>query len=1034
MSRQAISENYLADEAECVTALLPAARLDVGESARVTALATGFVEHIRAHRHPAGGLDVFLREYALSSEEGVALMCLAEALLRIPDSATVDALIRDKIAPANWERHIGHSDSWFVNASTLGLMLTGRIVRMEHTDIADAGSFLGRMIARSGEPVIRQALLHAMRIMGRQFVLGRTIDEAIIHAKTDAGAGYRHSFDMLGEGARTKNQAEHHFQAYMHAIRTLSTGNTLREPGISVKLSALHPRFEQAQATRVMAELTLRLTELAALACANNIDLTVDAEESDRLDLTLDVFSAAYAGLNGWEGFGLAVQAYQKRAPHVLDWLREQAKKCTRRIPVRLVKGAYWDSEIKRAQERGLVGYPVFTRKASTDVSYLACAARMIAAGGWLKPQFATHNAHTVAAILVMTGADTGAPSVPFEFQRLHGMGAPLHDLVMQAHGVACRIYAPVGSHEDLLAYLVRRLLENGANSSFVNRLSDDAAPVCEIVRDPVTVTAEIRDIPNPQILMPEHLYGDERRNSLGILLSDPAVLTPLLQQIEVSMQTPRTAGPLVDGESFKGPRETAFDPADLSRIVGHLAMSDGAAIERALASASVAAAGWDGLGGRARAQYLDRAADLFEANRAELMGLCVREGGKTLPDALSEVREAEDFLRYYAARARAEFDAPQALPGPVGENNQISLHGRGVFCCISPWNFPLAIFTGQVAAALAAGNAVVAKPAEQTGLIAFRAVQLLHQAGVPVEALHLLPGAGELVGAALVSDARIAGVAFTGSMDVARAINRRLAQRAGPIIPFIAETGGQNVMIADSSALPEQLIDDVVRSAFNSAGQRCSALRILFIQHEAAPRVLEMLAGAMQELRIGDPMRLDTDIGPLIDAQALDALNAHAARMSTAGKLLSETPLPPGLAQGYYFAPRAFEIDSPAHLTGEVFGPILHVIRYRADQLDRVCAAINAMGYGLTLGIHSRIEGRVEEICARMRVGNIYVNRNMVGAVVGSQPFGGEGLSGTGPKAGGPRYLHRFATERTRSTDTTAAGGNATLLSLREC
>jgi len=1031
MSRPAISAHYLADEAATVTALLAEARLGDAAAARVTALATGLVEHIRAHRRPAGGIDVFLREYALSSEEGVALMCLAEALLRIPDSATVDALIRDKIAPANWERHIGHSDDWFVNASTLGLMLTGRIVRLEET--RDAGNFLGRLIARSGEPVIRQALLHAMRIMGRQFVLGRTMDEAVAHAKVDAAHGYHHSFDMLGEGARTAHQAAHHFQAYADAIRTLSISGGLNAPGISVKLSALHPRFEQAQAGRIMAELTPRLAQLAGQARAANIDLTIDAEESERLDLTLDVFSTVHAGLGGWEGFGLVVQAYQKRAPAVLDWLIGLAKQSGARVPVRLVKGAYWDSEIKRAQERGLAAYPVFTRKVATDVSWLACAARMIAAGGWLKPQFATHNAHSVAAILTMTGADRGVSSVEFEFQRLHGMGAPLHDFVMQAHGTSCRIYAPVGSHEDLLAYLVRRLLENGANSSFVNRLSDDAAPIADIVRDPCAGIAELQHIPNPHIPLPEHLYGEERRNSAGVLLSDPAVLTPLLQEIEASLKAPHQAGPLVDGISHKGPRETVYDPADNSRVVGHLAMSDDAAIEAGLASAYAAAPSWDALGGNTRAHCLDRAADLYEVNRVELMGLCVREAGKTLPDALSEVREAVDFLRYYAVRARAEFDTPLPLPGPVGERNEISLHGRGVFCCISPWNFPLAIFTGQVTAALAAGNAVLAKPAEQTSLIAHRAVQLLHQAGVPPQVLHLLPGAGELVGAALAGDARIAGVAFTGSTEVAHAINLRLAERPGPIIPFIAETGGQNVMIADSSALPEQLVDDVIRSAFNSAGQRCSALRVLFVQEDAAGRVLEMLAGAIAELRIGDPMRLNTDIGPLIDAQALNALNAHAARMSGIGKLIAETPLPPDLAQGYYFSPRAFEIDGLAHLTGEVFGPILHVMRYRADQLHKVCAAINAMGYGLTLGVHSRIETRIEEICARVRVGNIYVNRNMIGAVVGAQPFGGEGLSGTGPKAGGPRYLHRFATERTRSTDTSAAGGNAALLSLGE-
>jgi len=655
----------------------------------------------------------------------------------------------------------------------------------------------------------------------------------------------------------------------------------------------------------------------------------------------------------------------------------------------------------------------------------------MIAAGGWLKPQFATHNAHSVAAILAMTGADRGTASIAFEFQRLHGMGAPLHDLAMQAHGAPCRIYAPVGSHENLLAYLVRRLLENGANSSFVNRLSDDAAPIAEIVRDPFAVIAALQHIPNAHIPLPEHLYGEERRNSAGILLSDPAVLTPLLQDIETALKAPRQAGPLVDGISHKGPREAVYDPADRSHIVGYLAMADGAAMARAATSAAEAAPSWDAAGGNKRAHYLDRAADLFEANRAELMGLCIREAGKTLPDALSELREAVDFLRYYAARARAEFEDLQPLPGPAGERNEISLHGRGVFCCISPWNFPLAIFTGQVAAALAAGNAVLAKPAEQTSLIAYRAVQLMHQAGVPPQILHLLPGAGELVGAALVDDARIAGVAFTGSTQIARGINQRLAARPGPIIPLIAETGGQNVMIADSSALPEQLIDDVIRSAFNSAGQRCSSLRVLYIQEDSADRVLALLAGAMQELRIGDPMHLSTDIGPLIDAQALNTLNAHAARMSGIAKLIAATPLPPDLPRGFYFAPHAFEIDGLTHLTSEVFGPMLHVIRYQSDRLEQVCGAVNAMGYGLTLGVHSRIEARVQQVCSRILAGNIYVNRNMIGAVVGAQPFGGEGLSGTGPKAGGPRYLHRFAVERSRSTDTTAAGGNASLLSL---
>lgn len=1035
MSLEALSAALMGAEETALKPLLEQAAMSPDAQARTQALARQLVSHIRAHRRPAGGIDAFLHEYDLSSEEGLVLMCLAEALLRIPDHDTADRLIRDKIAPADWARHLGHSDSWFVNASTLGLMLTGRIERMGRDPVSDLPGFMKRLVARTGEPVIRQALTHAMRIMGKQFVLGRTIDEAILAAGSAAACGLRHSFDMLGEGARTAADAARYFAAYANAIEAVGApDNGLVAPGVSVKLSALHPRFEFAQRERVMAELVPRLLDLAALAQERGLMLTVDAEEVARLGVGLEVFETVYRTLGRGEGVGLAVQAYQKRAGAVLDWLVDLAVSGGRSIPVRLVKGAYWDSEIKWAQEQGFAGYPVFTRKAATDVSYLACAQRLINAKGHLLPQFATHNAHTVAAIIVITGADRSASPPDFEFQRLHGMGAPLYELLagLTPAQVPCRIYAPVGSHEDLLAYLVRRLLENGANSSFVNRLSDDAAPIEEIIRDPVDTVRNYKSLPHPQIPLPSDLFGAKRGNSEGLALFDPAVLNPLRAAIKQSLASdPVAAGPVISGARVGRNSRTIHDPSDRSRPVGTLADAEPVQVGVAIAAADKAAGEWDALGGRARAAILRRAAALFEAQRPALMGLCICETGKTIPDALDELREAVDFLRYYAARAEAEFSVPVQLPGPTGEQNSMTLNGRGVFACISPWNFPLAIFTGQIAAALAAGNAVIAKPAEQASLVAYRATQLLHEAGVPPEILHLLPGDGATLGTAIVADPRIAGVAFTGSTETARAIARALAARDGPIVPFIAETGGLNALIADSSALPEQLVDDIVRSTFNSAGQRCSALRILFLQEDSAQRVLNMLAGAMAELRIGDPMDIATDIGPVIDEAAREMLRAHQTYLNGIGCRLAQTPMPEGLGEGCFFAPCAYEIDSPAQLRGEKFGPILHIVRYQAGHLDKVCAAVNSLGFGLTAGIHSRIDATIMDVAARLKVGNLYVNRNMVGAVVGAQPFGGEGLSGTGPKAGGPRYLHRFATERAVSWNVTAAGGNAGLLSL---
>jgi RHH-type proline utilization regulon transcriptional repressor/proline dehydrogenase/delta 1-pyrroline-5-carboxylate dehydrogenase len=1033
--RAAIRDAHRLDETEADARILAAAEIPAEARDRIAATARRLVEAVRRERLGKGGLDAFLHEYALSSPEGVALMCLAEALLRIPDSDTVDRLIRDKIAPADWESHLGHSGSVFVNASTWGLMLTGRVLRPEHA-ATDLGRVLRRFVNRAGEPVWRQAVTAAMRILAGQFVIGRTIEEALERARAAERHGYRHSFDMLGEAARTMADAGHYRAAYEHAIAAIgeaAAGRRIEEAaGISVKLSALHPRYEVAQRERVMRELLPSLLGLARYARDAGIGFTIDAEEADRLELSLDLFEALALApeLAGWDGLGLAVQAYQKRALPLIDWLADLAGRARRRLMVRLVKGAYWDSEIKRAQERGLDAYPVFTRKVATDVSYLAYAKRLFAAGDAFYPRFATHNAHTVAAVLELASDRQG-----WEFQRLHGMGEALYAEIVGPGKLdrPCRVYAPVGGHEDLLAYLVRRLLENGANTSFVNRIVDERAPIEEIVADPVAQLAKLPHKPHPKIPLPRDLFQPERRNSQGLDLADQRALIDLRDGMATALRGTWQAAPIVGGVEQAGAAAQMLDPADRRRQVGIVVSAGPEAIEQALARASSAASSWDRTPAEERAAVLERAADLYEADRAALMALIVYEGGRTIPAALSEVREAVDFLRYYAARARADFAMPEPLPGPTGERNSIELHGRGVFACIAPWNFPLAIFTGQIAAALAAGNAVIAKPAEQTPLVAAAAVRHLLAAGVPGDVLHLLPGTGESVGAALVSDPRIAGIAFTGSTETARAINQALAARPGPIVPLIAETGGQNAMIVDSSALAEQVVADVLTSAFDSAGQRCSALRLLYVQDDIADRLLPMLTGAMIELSVGDPALLATDVGPVIDEEARQALERHAARMARDGRLLYECRLPPDTEHGTFFAPRAFEVDTARRLEREVFGPILHVIRWRSDRLDGVIDEIAATGYALTLGIHSRIDETASYILGRLGVGNSYVNRNIIGAVVGVQPFGGERLSGTGPKAGGPRYLHRFAAERTVSADTTAAGGNATLLSLTE-
>jgi RHH-type proline utilization regulon transcriptional repressor/proline dehydrogenase/delta 1-pyrroline-5-carboxylate dehydrogenase len=1028
--RRVVRAAYREDEMQAVARILEAAALAPSLAARIEAQAKKLVAAARKRRHGAGGIDVFLSEYRLSSQEGIALLCLAEALLRIPDRATVDRLIRDKLAPADWHRHLGHSQSHFVNASTWALMLTGRLVQEPHE--RDWGSVLRRLLARSGEPMVREAVTAAIRILARQFVMGRTIEEALARARPAERKFYRHSYDMLGEAARTAADAERYLARYRDAIAAIGAsakGDPQAAPGLSVKLSALHPRYEESQRARVLAELRPRLLSLAEAAASAGIGFTIDAEEADRLDLSLDLIAwlAQAPQLDGWDGLGLAVQAYQKRALPLLDWLAELAGRTKRRLMVRLVKGAYWDSEVKRTQERGLEGYPVYTRKLATDVSYLACVKRLFADGDAFFPQFATHNAHTVAAVRALAGK-----RAQFEFQRLHGMGETLYDEIVGPE-LPCRVYAPVGGHEDLLAYLVRRLLENGANTSFVNRLVDERAPIDEIVADPIARLAALKAKPHPRIPLPAALYAPERTNARGIDLADPPSLAALRRALEAAEAEPWSAAPIIAGKARPGAARPARNPADRTHIIGSVVEADDGAAAAALAAASSAAPSWDATPAGERARILDRAAELFEERIASFMALIVREGGRILPDALAEVREAIDHCRYYAARARAEFAAPIELPGPTGEHNSLALKGLGVFLCISPWNFPLAIFTGQIAAALAAGNAVIAKPAEATPLVASAAVRLLHEAGVPGDALALLPGDGPRLGARLLADRRVAGVAFTGSTEVAALIAKTLAGRGGPLVPLIAETGGQNALIADSSALPEQLVQDAIVSAFDSAGQRCSSLRALFVQDAIADRVSAMLEGAMRELTLGDPALLATDIGPIIDDDAIRPLAEHAARMAREGKLICELPLPHGCERGSFFAPRAFEIPSLALLQREVFGPILHVIRWQGDRLDAVLNAVNATGYGLTLGIHSRIDETVRAIHERLRVGNAYVNRTMIGAVVGVQPFGGEGLSGTGPKAGGPFYLHRFAVERTLSVDTTASGGNASLLSLAD-
>jgi RHH-type proline utilization regulon transcriptional repressor/proline dehydrogenase/delta 1-pyrroline-5-carboxylate dehydrogenase len=1014
----AFAAPYAPPDEEIAARLLGRAVRGAAAEARIDARATRLVEAIRAESGGLGGIEDFLREYSLSTKEGLALMVLAEALLRVPDSATADRLIEDKLSSGDWTNHEVKSSALLVSASAWALGISARIINPGETP----DNILETLGKRLGLPAVRTATRQAMRLLGSHFVLGQTIEDALDRAAK--GREFRYSYDMLGEGARSGADAARYFESYARAIaaigRTAGNARLPDRPGISVKLSALHPRYEAVSAARVLKELTPQVIELARLAKAHDLNFTVDAEEADRLELSLDVFGAVLAdpSLAGWDGFGLAVQAYQKRAPDVIDWARDAAAAHGRRLMVRLVKGAYWDTEVKRAQERGLAGYPVFTRKAMTDLSYMACVTRLLAARPRLYPQFATHNALTVASVVEEAGGVDG-----YEFQRLHGMGEAVYEaLIADEPGVACRVYAPVGGHRDLLAYLVRRLLENGANSSFVSVAADPAVPVSQILKRPQAWIAEPGHARHPRIPLPRDLYGASRRNSSGVELGDRASLASLLQQVAADVPRNAEAVPLIDGVARAGNRRAVVSPIDAT-VVGYVTEGDAALGADAMVAAQKGFPAWAATPVAERATMLERAADALEANRGRLIALLQAEGGKTLDDALSEVREATDFCRYYAAEARRTL-APQRMPGPTGETNELHHRGRGVFVCISPWNFPLAIFLGQVTGALAAGNAVVAKPAEQTPLIAAEAIRLLHSAGVPKTALHLMPGDGA-VGAALSADARVAGVAFTGSTEVARLINRTLAAKDGPIVPLIAETGGINAMIVDATALPEQVTDDVITSAFRSAGQRCSALRLLCVQEDVADRILEMIAGAARALVVGDPREVSTHVGPVIDTEARDKLDkwtaAHKSRV-----VFRHDSAP---TAGTFVPPTIIALDRARDLAEEVFGPVLHVVRWRAGKLDQLLDDIAANGYGLTLGIHSRIDDTAEQIVARLANGNVYVNRNMIGAVVGTQPFGGSGLSGTGPKAGGPDYLRRFATEQVVTVNTSAAGGNASLL-----
>lgn len=1039
--RQAIVKAYHMSEAQAVDALLSRWRLTEVSEKEIADRAMSLAQQVRDVDAEKGGIEAFMMHYDLSSDEGIMMMCLAEALLRIPDTDTEKLLIEDKLTSANWSQHLGSSESSFVNIATWGLALTGKVLDSNFKPGSFASTWKG-LVKRTGEPFIRKAVRSAIKLLSEQFVLGRTIDEALKRSKSLREKGYTYSYDMLGEAARTEKDAAYYFDEYMSAIHSIGNSISSSEhkrskhqlPSISVKLSALYPRYEFSQQLKAIPILTELLKKLALAAKQYGIALTVDAEEADRLDISLDIFEAVYKdqALAGWDGLGLAVQAYQKRAVSVVCWVIELARQHGRIIPLRLVKGAYWDSEIKWSQMAGYDNYPVFTRKPSTDLSYLCCAELLLAASDVVYPQFATHNAYTVSAIITLSTLHNAVGR--FEFQSLQGMGIALHDVMVSPDGydILCRIYAPVGSHEDLLPYLVRRLLENGANSSFVNKLAQKDTPIASLVASPID---KIRKYDgaflNPQIPSAPELFLPDRLNSHGFDITDRITFNALSAGMKTYETKQWKSAPSISGSGHE--TVTITNPNNAADQVGEVLMTSVSDIDKIVKHAYEGYQLWNSRLVEERSSIIKKVADLLEQHHQELFVLLQREAGKVLDDAINELREAVDFCRYYASQA-IDLMVPQIMPGYTGESNVLQLSGRGVTLCISPWNFPLAIFIGQMVAALVTGNSVIAKPAEQTSLIAARVIALMHEAGVPSDALILVPGAGETVGAALVKSEPIAAVIFTGSTLAAKHIQRSLADRPGPIIPLIAETGGLNAMIVDSSALPEQVVLDVLQSAFGSAGQRCSALRVLYLQNEVADKIIEMLAGAMALLNVGNSRWLSSDIGPVIDLEAKELLMQHEVYLEQHAKLIYKVELDEKeTSQGCFVAPQAYEISSIDLLEKEVFGPILHVIRYESKDCDAVISDINAKGYGLTFGVQSRIEDSVMAIANKISAGNIYVNRNITGAVVGVQPFGGCGLSGTGPKAGGPHYLARLCHETTITIDTTASGGNASLMTVEE-
>ena len=1039
-----LSDHYLVDESAYVSELVGLLNAEDKDAKRIGDKTAELVREIRTMDTAVDSIDELLQQYSLDTQEGVLLMCLAEALLRIPDKETADALIEDKLGVADWKSHLGQSESWFVNASTWGLLMTGNVIKMDlPKGDGKPATFINRMVNRLGEPVIRRAMYQAMKVMGKQFVLGRDIKEALKRSQPLFDKGYTYSYDMLGEAACTRDDAKGYFDDYARAIRTVGeTSRKLKEgtpsPSVSIKLSALHPRYEFGRREQVLEELVASVRELAGIARELNVAITIDAEEVDRLEISLEVFRAVYESdtCRGWGKFGLVVQAYSTRALPTLQYLNRIADLQGDEIPLRLVKGAYWDSEIKESQELGVEGYPVFTRKASTDVSYLVCVRFLLSENthGRIYPQFATHNAHTISTILDVANA---GETRQFEFQRLHGMGEALYEAALKRapKGTWCRIYAPVGAHKDLLPYLVRRLLENGANSSFVHQLVDPRVPVESLCTHPVVTLNQYKTYHNPRIALPPNIYGADRLNSRGINLNINSQYQPLIDEMATHMDTTYDVRPQLafDVEVNAERRQAVTCPFDRRDTLGHVQWTSAEEASKAIDAAWAAFPRWEQTPVEERAAILERFGDLMETHTAELMTLCSREGGKLLTDGIAEIREAVDFCRYYANRARADFAEPTELQGPTGEHNQIMLGGKGVFACISPWNFPVAIFCGQMVAAAVTGNTVVAKPAEQTSLVAHRVVELLREAGMPHDVVQLLPGDGPTVGSVLSSDPRITGVCFTGSTQTAQIINRSLAARENAPLPtLIAETGGLNAMIVDSTALPEQVVNDVVQSAFQSAGQRCSALRVLYVQEDVAERVIGLLKGAMDELKIGDPRDLGTDVGPVIDEEARAGLLKHIEEYRSQGRVIAEAAVDKTITEhGTFVAPVALRIDGIDSLESEQFGPVLHIATWKGGEVDKVIDTINGLGYGLTFGVHSRNESFANAVAQKIRVGNVYVNRNIIGAVVGVQPFGGQGFSGTGPKAGGPHYLHRFATEKTRTVNTTALGGNASLLAM---